>query len=76
VEGLRVMASPYRLSLQQFAQQVASVGDRLAAIIGDIEGTWKVELPYRFSDTLKGNIVLSENSLRAKSNDNGQLAVV
>jgi hypothetical protein len=42
VDGLRVMPSPYRLSLQQFAKQVASVGERLGTIVADIQSVWKV----------------------------------
>jgi hypothetical protein len=82
VEGLRVMPSPYRLSLQQLEKQVVSVRERFGTIVADIESAWKVselaEISYRFSDTLKGtNIVLSEGSLLAKSSVNtNQLAVV
>jgi hypothetical protein len=81
VGGLHVMPSPYRLSLQQFAKQVESVGERLGTIVADIESAWKVseltKLTYRFSDTLKGaNIVLYEGSLRAKGIGHYQLAVV
>jgi ribosome-associated translation inhibitor RaiA len=83
VEGLRVMPSPYRLSLQQLEKQIVSVRERLGTIVADIESVWKgpklAELTYRFSDTLKGaTIALSEGSLRAKNTNNNYyyLAVV
>jgi hypothetical protein len=84
VQNLRVMTSPYRLTLQQFEKQIASVRERFRTIITEIEGAWKVpeltELIYRFSDTSKGaNIVLSEGSLRVNYRGTAtysQLAIV
>jgi hypothetical protein len=41
VEELRVMPSLYRLSLQQFENQMVSMRERLRTIIADIESAWK-----------------------------------